>query len=356
MTRDLDLSPLTEPIDEREVDEFRERVRRDKRYRYWRLSFPIFSMIGLTVALFVLSGFFALMAALFLDGEADGIEGPGDVVGIIVALVFVLGIYVAIAAGLVELVRNPVQTEEVLRLHRFAERNGLRYTPLDEERPAYPVSPFGYTNTVVRDRFRPADGDAFDMGLAYKPKQNKNDPSIERWYLAISLTRELPHIVLDARSNDPKLGGSNMPTLDRGQVLSLEGDFDEHFTLYCPTGYEQDALYIFTPDLMALCIDEASAFDIEIIDRWLFVYAARPLRMSDPEVQRRVFRLIDVVGAKALGRMERYAEGRIAAGRTRVADPGRRLRTAVSVSAVVIGLVICSSPFWGVIVDALTGV
>ena len=38
----------------------------------------------------------------------------------------------------------------------------------------------------------------------------------------------------------------------RTQVLSLEGDFDRYFTLYCPKEYERDALYVFTPDLMAL--------------------------------------------------------------------------------------------------------
>lgn len=50
----------------------------------------------------------------------------------------------------------------------------------------------------------------------------------------------------------------------RDQVLSLEGDFDRYFTPYCPKQYERDALSVFTPDLMALCIDEAAPFDIEI--------------------------------------------------------------------------------------------
>lgn len=43
-------------------------------------------------------------------------------------------------------------------------------------------------------------------------------------------------------------------------MLSLEGDFDRYFTLYCPGDYERDALYVFTPDLLALLIDESRHF------------------------------------------------------------------------------------------------
>ena len=104
-----------------------------------------------------------------------------------------------------------------------------------------------------------------------------------RWgYVAIKLDVPLPHIVLDARSNNG-LFGSNLPaTFDKDQRLSLEGDFDQHFALYCPEGYERDALYLFTPDIMARFIDNAAALDVEIVDDWLFLYGKREFSTLDP--------------------------------------------------------------------------
>ena len=104
-----------------------------------------------------------------------------------------------------------------------------------------------------------------------------------RWgYVAIKLDVPLPNIVLDATSNNG-LFGSNLPaTFDRDQKLSLEGDFDEYFSLYCPEGYEQDALYLFTPDIMARFIDHAAALDVEIVDDWLFLYGKREFSSLDP--------------------------------------------------------------------------
>jgi hypothetical protein len=98
----------------------------------------------------------------------------------------------------------------------------------------------------------------------------------------IQLDRALPHMVLDAVQNDRKILGqrvSNLPArFDLAQRLSREGDFDRYFTLYAPADYERDALYVFTPDLMALLIDEAGSgeggsMDVEIIDDRMYVYA-----------------------------------------------------------------------------------
>src|SRR5690625_697679 len=59
-----------------------------------------------------------------------------------------------------------------------------------------------------------------------------------RWgYVAIRLDVPLPHIVLDALGNNG-LFGSNLPNrFDADQRLSLEGNFDDYFALFCPEGY-----------------------------------------------------------------------------------------------------------------------
>lgn len=146
-------------------------------------------------------------------------------------------------------------------------------------------------------------------------------------YLAITLPRRMPHMILDARGNDPRFGSSlpRPPMLD--QHLSLEGDFDSHFRLFVPTGYERGALYVFTPDLMALMIDEAGDFDVELRDDRLFVYARGGFRLQDPATWARFERIIEVVGAKALDRTDRYADERVGdPGANIVAPAGARMR------------------------------
>src|SRR5690606_561171 len=105
--------------------------------------------------------------------------------------------------------------------------------------------------------------------------------SVHRWgYVAVKLDVPLPNIVLDALGNNTL--GTNLPaSFARDQRLSLEGDFDDYFTLYCPQGYEADALYLFTPDIMARFIDHAAQLDVEIVDDWMFLYMQRPASTTD---------------------------------------------------------------------------
>src|SRR5690606_23471582 len=112
---------------------------------------------------------------------------------------------------------------------------------------------------------------------SYTVKQGKSSVTHTWGYVAVKLDVPLPNIVLDAVGNNT-LFGSNLPArFDRDQRLSLEGDFDQYFQLYCPEGYERDALYLFTPDIMARFIDNAAQLDAEIVDDWLFLYSKRKL-------------------------------------------------------------------------------
>ncbi|MCW4456907.1 hypothetical protein [Microbacterium sp. MPKO10] len=116
-------------------------------------------------------------------------------------------------------------------------------------------------------------------------------------------------------------------SISRDQILSLEGDFDRHFTLYCPREYERDALYLFTPDLMALLIDNVAVYDAEIVDDWLFFYSSKPFSPRDEAQWRRMLGIVDVVGAKAFSRAERYTDSRTSetGPRPNVAPAGKRL-------------------------------
>ena len=160
--------------------------------------------------------------------------------------------------------------------------------------------------------------------------------SIGLSFVAIPLDRPVPNIVLVGRRIGAlALGGFAM---HESQRLSLEGDFDRYFSLYCPVDYERDALQIFTPNLMQLLIDTTSDCDVELVDDWMFVYSrwGRTLDAATLDRLEAVTRLVQSTVERQTGR---YRDERSArAGATispdehaarvgRVAASGARLQT-----------------------------
>jgi hypothetical protein len=87
----------------------------------------------------------------------------------------------------------------------------------------------------------------------------------------IPLPSEAPRITLRSRRGGGAL--SVLPRRPNGRSrLRLEGDFSDVFEVSVPTGYEADALYVLTPDLMVILLDESADLDLEIVDSTLHVY------------------------------------------------------------------------------------
>ena len=234
-----------------------------------------------------------------------------------------------------------------MRLDRFACANGMAFAPTQAD-PSYPGEIFqlGRDRTAL-DHLVTTSGRFLDLGNYRWVTGSGKEQTTHTWgFLALNLDRRMPNIVLDSRANN-SIFGSNLPAvLDKSQVLHLEGDFDKYFTLYCPKEYERDALYIFTPDLMALLIDEAAPYDVELVDDWMFVYSTKPFDMTNPAVLARLFTIADTVGAKALSQTERYADERVGDFAANVVAPqGARLKRGVSVLGVV--LVAAFVLIWG---------
>lgn len=182
-------------------------------------------------------------------------------------------------------------------LREFAAANGWRYDA-EAASPALGASLWEQVSSgVVRDRI---SGSGWEAGRITGGNRsastverrgritvtntvivNTPQQSLDVGYLAVRLPRRLSHFVLDAVSNDrgPFFSLIRRPQPD--QHLSLEGDFDTHFRLYAPTGYEPDALYVFTPDLMALLVDETGDLDVEIRENKLIVYKPAGFDLTD---------------------------------------------------------------------------
>jgi len=339
--RTLDYSALTDPVARADIAAWRAQARASG-LSWARGALSVGTAVGVGLAALAFVFVFGGVIASFVT---EGISN-GNPVGVLFPSIVI----VVIAAVTIGAVRARVtrggRWERWYRLFHFADANGMSFRPMDVA-PDYPGEIFHLGRDAVVIEHLVTSGRYFDIAnYSYITGSGKSQQTHNWGFLALRLDRAMPNIVLDAKANN-SLFSSNLPvTLDRKQILHLEGDFDEHFTLYCPAEYERDALYIFTPDLMALLIDEASPFDVELIDQWMFVYSSRAFDLIDPVVLQRLFTIADTVGAKALNQTEHYADDRIGDPTVNLVAPqGARLKRGVSVVGVVI--VVGFVAFWG---------
>ncbi|MCR2808325.1 MULTISPECIES: hypothetical protein [unclassified Microbacterium] len=289
----FDPGPLVEPVDGNAVREHAQRLAHSGSGSGSGALIPV--VIGGAFVLIFGSVFLTVIGTIVGSLGSTGSEAPFLISAFVGVLPTIL-VLAAAAVVIVLLVRGGRRRKERrYRLDRFATANGMSYLPTLAA-PALPGMIFGVgrarsASDLVRGE-RPRFVEF--ANYQYTTGSGKNRTT-HRWgYVAIKLDVPLPHIVLDATSNNG-LFGSNLPaTFDKDQRLSLEGDFDRHFSLYCPEGYERDALYLFTPDIMARFIDNAAALDVEIVDDWLFLYGKREFSGLDPATWAWLF---SVVGA-----------------------------------------------------------
>jgi hypothetical protein len=269
-----------------------------------------------------------------------------------VGFAFIALIFGAALVFMIRAIRSRRTLTSLVQVEQFAAANGLRFD-LQDPKGGYAGGPWDDGQTWRLDHFQSTDG-RVDYGTVGKTGKYKAVNPLEISYLAIRLDRMLPHIVL-RRGRGARSG---FGIVGDGPKFELEGDFGRHFSMWVPEGYERDALYIFTPDLMALLIDEARGLTAEIVDDCLYFYSP-PLDPTRPDVHVRMRRIANTVGAKAGTQTEFYRDERVerdpqtSLAPNRVATSGRRLPKTIWVPGVILALAVATSPFWGVIAQAI---
>lgn len=279
-------------------------------------------------------GMGATIAAKSREGGSDEVR-PMSLFVFLFAGVFVFSVW-----GIVRTGRGRTRPREHWALSRFADDNGLAYVP--GPRSGTMRAWWSITGHTVSRAMTRENGDGRTVEWADYEIRNATRrftyPPVGGW-IRIGLRRPLPHIIVRAtRRGTRAFAVAAVP--DSGQRLSLEGDFDEHFDLYCPEGYEADALYLFTPDVMAQAIDDAGGWDIEIVDDLLLLVHPRGVVTTDPARWVDVMRTADAFVTK-LEQWERWREGQRRTepagqgyrGDAAVAPAGRRLRTSWGLAA-----------------------
>ena len=333
----INYSALTEPITAAQVRAFRGQIRAAQRADPTiRTGLTTATSIITIVFLVFFVGIFATV--LIAGGGAALADGSDGGSGFLVFLVFLVVFIVAISLLIVRHFGSGGSWAKWMRLSRFAAANGLQY----RNRSANP----NYSGMIFRlgdsrsafNHLNSTSGRYFDLGdFQYSTGSGKSRSTHYWGFLALHLDRRLPNMVLDSKQNNT-LFGTDLPiSFRRDQILSLEGDFDKHFTLYCPQEYEQDALYVFTPDLMALLIDDAGSYDVEIVDDWMFIYSPHQFpALSVPNYQR-LFTIVQTVGSKTVSQTENYHDDRVGSPAANIVAPqGQRLRHGTSIGAIVI--------------------
>lgn len=326
----VDTAPLTARIDRRRLRDYRRSLPAAVRPPWAGILARATIIIVFPMALLVM-WIVLIDGSFFSGGEWDW------------ALTLILVPYaIPPVIGAVILVRAVRRRSGVrqYRLNGFADANGFAYEP-HAPAPRLPGMIFtrpAQSSSFVTDLLRRRSGHALEVGNHTCTTGSGRNTSTYRWgYAAMRLPVALPHIVLDAHGNNA-IGRPRLPiAFAKDQRLSLEGDFDRFFTLYCPEGYETDALYLFSPDTMAVFVDEAARLDVELVDDYLFLYFPGQLSTLDPALWERLLATADVLSERLL-RWERWRDDRLQSaaapilgavfGRTGgrgVAQEGRRL-------------------------------
>lgn len=300
-----------------------------------------------------------VMFPLSLFAMAIGIsamiaEGGPDLVGHLFALIAMcmlgVGVYVVLCWNSLRLRSQRGTPERHYRLATFARENGMAYLP--GPIPGTHLTPWRARGELILTRvIRPVSPRPLELAnyMLMHPALNNRNAGVGG-ICSITLPTHLPHILLVAKKDGRTLPGA---TPADAQVLSLEGDFDDHFTLHCPEGYEQDALYLFTPDVMAALIDHVNGFDVEIIDDWLFLVSSRDVVTLDPETWHDVVAATAAVTAQ-IDRWASWRDSRLAAAPVppssareattlpaarRVASGGRRLKMAIGSGGILTAII-----------------
>ncbi len=305
-TPGFDARPLTDPVDGATARAYRKQLLatgRAPRTAGWAAGCLVVGVVGVFALVFVNLIFRFVFAPAY---SGDGPNAAGSA-----GILLVVGL---IAVGAVLLIVKAYRGGGVrwYRLDHFARANGMTWFP-QASNPPLPGMIFSLgSSRTATDIVRGDKPRMVEFGnYRYTTGSGKNRTT-HRWgYVAIRLHTPLPHVVLDAEGNNTFLGTNLPQSFDRHQRLSLEGDFDRYFSLYCPEGYEQDALYLFTPDIMARFIDNAAQLDIEIVDDWMFLYGKRDFSTLDPRTWGCLFSVVGALMDK-LSQWERWRDDRLA--------------------------------------------
>ena len=237
---------------------------------------------------------------------------------------------------------DPTVRVSAERLREFAKDNAFTYAPVGHFSAAPGIFLSTHGGSAV-DVIMGRHGLSFAMGSVGTVGAAAEPSFFGGGFVVIHGQRPLPHLFAVPRSVE-----AGDTALERWGLeesgLSLEGDFDARFALYVPEGYERDALYVLTPDVMSAMVDEAGDFFIETYGTSFYVFSTEPFIGGGEELYRRLFGIVETLGGQAHQQTDGYAHRRDSEPARLVLGRGLGFLRPM-VQAAVVFLVICLVPW-----------
>lgn len=162
-------------------------------------------------------------------------------------------------------------------MRQFAAANGFSYTAdgsMDGlDGTIFSIGHGQAISNVVCGTYRRCPMQLFDY--RYTTGSGKNTHTHLFTVFRLDFDIVMPNITLENRGSffgESVLGGGIGK-----EVLTLEGDFGDYFTLAVPKDYEIEALQVLTPDVMAELMEKGRDFSMEIVGGHLFLYAKKTI-------------------------------------------------------------------------------
>jgi hypothetical protein len=227
-----------------------------------------------------------------------------DVVAAGISLVSV-GIILAVASEILKRTRTHGKEDFEasillrLRLGAFAEKLGWAYRQQwNKPELAGMPSQFGRCMLVQDVLLDNADKPNIIIGNTTFLTGQDNGTMLTASMIAVRLNSAAKLLFLDSKANATwSYEEFHANTGVELQPIVLEGDFQKYFDLYALAGHEQEALYVFSPELMQVVIDRASHFSIEIAGQWLLMYGDKLLDFSENGM-RETIDILNIVGGE----------------------------------------------------------
>lgn len=253
--------------------------------------------------------YFAVVAAL--DKQLTGVT--------------ILTLIILVSLG-IALISKYQSLRKLVRLYKFSLANGLTFQ--NNIRATQPgiifTSGTNNDNRIVKQ----VSSREFSVGTTtFSSGSGKNRRKYSYDYAIIDLTKNLPNIILDAKANDVFGVVSDMPELpSSNQKTSLEGNFNDFFTVYSPNTYDVDVRVVLTPDVMATLIDKAAGYNVEFIDHYAILFT-KSVPDGDLKFIERLLTSAVSVSNEIQLQAKHYSDARINPGQVgEVAGQGRRLK------------------------------
>lgn len=197
-----------------------------------------------------------------------------------------VGVAIFVLIGLIAVLYVPAIRREVrplwatgIAMRQLAAKNDMRY--VEVAKPSYDKHFLPATaklglwerhEQIVKGTYKKYPFETY-VDTFRHPFANRTSRVATRVY-SLTLPLEMPHIFMRNQQSGNKFIGALPRNFDDDQRVSLEGNYQQWFTVYTHRRTRTEALTLLAPNVMATLIDSNLKFDVEFVGNKLYLYTS----------------------------------------------------------------------------------